>query len=51
MTRQEAIHAIMSAWLQADQEYLTTREGALDSERKLREALRTLGVTDEEMNE
>jgi hypothetical protein len=47
--RQEAVNALMSAWLQRDSEFCVGATEEAESERELRDALRALGVADEEM--
>jgi len=49
MSRDDAIHAITSAWYQRDSEFCVGSEFA-ESEQELREALRALGVTDDEFD-
>lgn len=50
MTRDEAIHLIIVAWSQRDDEFLADPDEYAKSAADLDDALRALGVTDEEMN-
>ena len=49
MTREQAVAALVSVWYQCDGEFCVTQAEKEASVRELHEALRTLGVTDEEM--
>ena len=51
MTRQEAIVAIRSVWTQRDGEFYTSEKERAESDAEFIEALRALGVTDEEMDD
>ena len=49
MTREEAIALLKGAWLQRDMEFCVYTSEFEESRRELNDALKALGVTDEEL--
>lgn len=49
MNRQEAIEAICDAWMMRDGEFLINDQERRNSAERLDQALRALGVTEEEL--